>query len=512
MVLNRWVQVETAVPPVFGKEEKMRLVLKLLLILLSSQVLFSIEFKLNNGPWENCDTLRNEYLYTIPVNSSSYNGISISEILPLMADIWKTTFYSGSGEKTVTGNDLAERLNTWYAVRSGGGWDVVLDNETLIGVKRIKIEGERIESDSLEVWLSWEGIPRLKDEIARFESLHNITIKKTDVPKIESKLLSVLRGGGAPPDIVMIQSDYLHSLVNSNALQNLDYMVPEDLNPKGLDAFRYENKIWGIPFYYDTQLLFYNKDLISEIPYGTDWSLDDFEHTAEVLRNKGINPITWNVYSAYWLIPFQIGFGKDRLINGDGSITINDPPTINALEYLLELQERELLYTMERDAMISLFAAGEIAMILSGSYSIPQFEELGLNFGIHSYPVNGETGIPVSPLLDFKAFAISRKTKNPILSRRLIEYLTGIGVQQRFPPLLSKLPSLETAFELNTGGNRYREVLRAASETGYPVPSEKAYGIYKSTMWNIMPFIITGKMTVETALDRAQILIDQKTK
>ena len=98
---------------------------------------------------------------------------------------------------------------------------------------------------------------------------------------------------------------------------------------------------------------------------------------------------------------------------------------------------------MERDAMTSLFVSGDTAMIISASYSIPHFEQLSIPFTAVPLPKNSSTGIRLSPLLDFKAFAITKRSRNTIGARRLIEFLCGIGVQQRFTEATAKLPALE---------------------------------------------------------------------
>ena len=41
-------------------------------------------------------------------------------------------------------------------------------------------------------------------------------------------------------------------------------------------------------------------------------------------------------------------------------------------------------------------------------------------------------------------------------------------------------------------------------------PAEKAYGVYKSTMWKLIRFILTGQMSIEQTLEQGQEIIDSK--
>ena len=162
----------------------------------------------------------------------------------------------------------------------------------------------------------------------------------------------------------------------------------------------------------------------------------------------------------------------------------------------------------EREAMISLFASERVALILSGSYSIPLFEQLGIPFDVAPYPAVRPGGRPLAPFLDFKGWAVSRRTYNPILARRVIQYLGGIGVQQRFPPAMSKLPVNRDSWEIMRQENPYFPVLTRSAEIGIPVPTEQAYGVYKNTMWKLLRFVFSGQMGVGQALEQGQKIIE----
>lgn len=502
---------ETATPPVLGKEEQFLREIRLFLIyFLLINPLFAIDISFNGAPSKTYSFKDIKKLtYQIPLDPDFRKGISLNEILPLTSGAHEIRILANNSKKIWTGDNLAEELSEWYLLESQSGmaWDLSAEGTVLENVSEIELYGTPLSQTQLEVWVSWEGVPLLKKEISRFAASHNVDIRVVEVPKTQSKLISVLRGKGKLPDVVMIQSDYLPSLVKARALQNLDYFHTSSLVQKGMDAFSLEGKSWGIPFYFDTQLVFYNRKIIQEPP-SIDWNLRDMEKVAYSALQQGLVPAAWNAYSVYWLIPFQIGFGKQSIIEADGSIRIDDPATEKALEYILDLKHKGLLGIMERDAMISLFASGKIAMILSGSYSIPLFSELKLDFGIAPYPFNPDTNKYISPLLDFKGWAITRKTRNPILARRLIQYLTGIGVQQRFSNALSKLPANTNVWEIIETKNPYCQVLLKSFEIGTPVPPDKAYLIYKGTMWKLLRFAVSEQMSIKETLSRGQKIIN----
>jgi ABC-type glycerol-3-phosphate transport system substrate-binding protein len=455
--------------------------------------------------------------YPVPREDRLVEAVSLLEAAPLMAEAYRVEINTRrNGAETLTGN-LADRFARWYLFREGGEWTLETrempadsaDGGSYTGVTKISVAGELLEADTLTVWVSWEGTDLLEEEIERFSALSGMEIAVLEVPRIQSKLTSVARGGGDLPDLVMVQSDYLPELIGGKVIQRLDYIPADHLLDKGSYAFSRDGGRWALPFYFDTQLVFYRPDITGPLPENR-WALDEFESILEDIRSRGTAPITWNAYSAYWLIPFQIAFGKERLLEPDGRIVIDDEPTRKALEYLVSLMDLGLLDVREREGMISRFVEGDVAMILTGSYSIPSFEELGLAFAVHPYPYNTRTGNSVSPLLDFKGWAMTRKTKNPVLARRLIEYLTGVGAQYRFTEAVFKLPANREAWAVAETANPYFDELEAGYEAGTVIPPNDVYPIFKNTMWKLLRFVFSGQMSIDAVLDQGQAIIDKK--
>jgi len=453
----------------------------------------------------------------MPTGVAGERGYSLGELFPQQREAWRLTIRTAGGTRSLDGEDLGERLYDMYAVETAGGWDLVLDpgqersRERLHDVAEVALQGEPCPEKAIEVWLSWEGVPELKAEIRSWAERAGVSAKVVDVPSIKSKLVAVLRGGGKAPDLVMVQSDYLPSFIAASSLQPLDGMDASRLSGKGRDAFTASGRIWALPFYFDAQLVFYNPALLSRRPART-WTLDDMEAEARLVAGSGRTPMAWNAYSAYWLLPFALGFGKAGIEDSDGAVRPDDAGTGKALSWLLRMRDEKLLAVLERDAMMGRFASGETAMILTASYSIPEFERLGIPFGIAAYPTVPETGSPVAPFLDFKGFAVTRASRSPITARRLAAHLTGSGVQQRFTAAVSKLPANSDAWELVRSANRYFPELERSAEIGVVVPSSESWSTYKNIMWKMLRFVFAGSMGVDEALAEARRLVDANFK
>lgn len=476
---------------------------------------------------------------TIKSGSAAISDVvALGELIPLMAEVWKIEARSDSGNLILEDADLGERLFDMYISVSGDTLDFIARGKRLRGVERLVLSCELLAEKNLDVWVSWEGVPELKAEASRFATAGGVSVKVTDVPNTQTKLLAVARAGGNLPDVVMIQSDYAPALASAKIIQSVEYLRTDDLVTKGFSAFSHDGKVWALPFYFDSQLVFYNRQMVGR-DINPDWSTDDLERLALSVsgsgagngssgnsatvpvaggrtsasgsgdrKEKGLRvPMAWNAYSAYWLLPFIAGFGKSSLLEPDGSLRVNDLPTSRALNWLVDLRDRGLLEPAERDAMIAWFATGRTAFILSGSYSIPEFSRLGIDFGVAPYPVVSATGKPLAPLLDFKGLAIGRRTKRPVLARRFVQYMTSPPVQASFTSRLFKLPASRIAMESSKTTNRFYPQLARSYETGWVVPPEESYGAFKNVMWKLLRFLFTGQMDVPAILGMAEKLM-----
>ena len=446
--------------------------------------------------------------YQVPTQSGYEKGLALSELLPPLIDAWKLECSHDKGLLLLEDDALADKLDDIFLLSTKNRtWDLQIGGERLGDLSSISVHGDIAEERELEVWLSWEGVPELKAELERWSRLSGVKVRAVDVPDTRSKYLTSLRGGGRTPDLLMIQSDNLADLLSAQALQPLERIEADTLSAKGRDAFMLDGRLWALPFYFDSQLVFYNTRLVSEAP-PEDWTLDDLERIADSIAAAGRTPLSWNLYSAYWLLSFASGFGKPSISDPDGGVRPDDQGTQKALAWMLDMIESGRLEALERDAMIARFASGEIGMILSGSYSIPEFERIGLDFAVAPYPRVPATGRSVAPLLDFKGFAMSRSSRSPVSAQRLLEHLCGIGVQQRFSSALSKLPANDQAWDVASNSNRYYAQLSRSAEIGLVIPPGPGYSIYKNIMWKILRFILSGAMETNEALAEARRLID----
>ena len=439
-------------------------------------------------------------------------GYSLGELFPPQLEAWRLEYDAGSGPVAVEADDLGERLYGIYLVAADGGWDLLLDRAEpgrparVRGVRRLWLRGEPCPEASLEAWVSWEGVPELKAEIAAWARRAGVAVKVVDVPSIKSKLVTVLRGGGRMPDLAMIQSDYLPDLVAAGALQPIDGLLLPEAAGKGSVAFALGGRLLAAPFYCDAQLVFYSTELVGAAP-PADWCLEDMARMAAASGARV--GAAWNAYSAYWFLPFVVGFGKDGVVGSDGRMDVRHPAYGAALSFLRDSIAGGFLEPMERDAMMAYFASGKAAFILSGSYSVPEFRRLGLPFGVAPYPLVAPGGKRVAPILDYKGWAVARGARSPALARRLVQYLSSAAVQASFCYPQGKLPANDDAWALLPDGDPYLATLRASYDAGVAIPPTQAYGEFKNASWKLLRLFLDGSIDERETIDSLATILGE---
>ncbi len=446
-------------------------------------------------------------------------GVSLGEVLPLLFELSGGRVCHAGGHAALPGAMEPDELFRTALFHDDEAWHLSLPDRVLRNVTEIRVRGLPLDTDQLSVWLSWEGTDVIRSEIGRFGELFGIDIDVSTIPNTQSKLTATERARGTPADVALIQASDLPDLLEFGAIQPLDGL-PEGVTrgsgregvtayssmDASVQAFAAEGHLWADSLYFDSHLVFYNTELLND-PIPHDWTLSDLERRARGLRGQVEVPLTWNAYSAYWLTPFILGFGKDAIVSPDGRVHVDDEPTRRAIEYILGLIDAGTLTVMERDAMTAFFTSGRAGFILTGSYAIPAFERLGIPFEVAPYPLVQEAGRPLRPFLDFKGFSVARRARHPALARRFIAYMTSPAVQARVTLPIRKMPADPAAWPLVVGDHPYAEALVRSYEIGVSVPNERGYTVYKSLMWRMLRFVFNEQMTVEQMLARSEQML-----
>lgn len=237
--------------------------------------------------------------------------------------------------------------------------------------------------------------PGIEAQIAAFnEEFPNIRISPEVVPFDDywTKLQTGV-GGGQTYDVFWMNATNFPVFAAQGALAPMTEMTaaggveigayPESL----VQLYTFDGVLHGIPRDFDTIALAYNKELFDAagVAYPTaEWTWDDVRAAAEQLTVKDGDQVSqWGFGSSlsdqqnYFNFIVQNGGG---LLNEDGTqALVGEPPACEAFAFLADLVANDLspdaAVQQANEPYDTLFPAGVIAMIPSGSWNMRTFHE-----------------------------------------------------------------------------------------------------------------------------------------
>lgn len=300
----------------------------------------------------------------------------------------------------------------------------------------------------------------------------------------------VIRGAaGLLPDVTILNWGTL-SLVDQGLFRDLTPYVERDgIN---LDDYvlqtnlaTYEGKVIGLPWGTFTPLLFYNKELFDEsglsYPDAT-WDWDDLDQAATALtRRGGDGRVTrWGLNSQLAEYEFGwrsfVGQAGGQFYNDDFTRTlINSREAVEAFEYLIDLQDREVMTQWNYDDDNVNFRNWGVAMDLrhpSGPMSRFGRDPADWRWGIEIAPMGKVRAASMNTLIT----GVTSSSQHPDEAWELVKYLASAEAQKLFAFLGRALPSHKVAYSDPVFYDVWGEMVGAdLSNLAYSMPIQMAH-------------------------------------
>lgn len=248
-----------------------------------------------------------------------------------------------------------------------------------------------------------------------------------------SKLLTMIAGGTAP-DLMVLGAGWMVDFASRGSLLNLQsYMendkefqsFKKDIYPSSLNACRYQGKFYSAPFWTNSFVLFYNKDIFEKekvSPPNDKWNLNELLSAGRQITKdtNGDGRIDQYAFFDYLSFPTLFSYIKrngGQPFSSDGrKCLIAEPKSIQAIQLCLDfinkyhitpspLSGDERLRNYEEA-----FSSGKVAMTISGRWSMLVFSnDKNLKWGTAPQP----QGKKVFKLCGTEVLAASSQTKHP---------------------------------------------------------------------------------------------------
>jgi ABC-type glycerol-3-phosphate transport system substrate-binding protein len=374
-----------------------------------------------------------------------------------------------------------------------------------------------------------------KGEGARSEALQGVIDKfeaanpgsKLDINIVEWDQIvpSLMRAAqaGKTPDIAMVYSPNLRSLIAAGALRPLDDCLSKAWSDADradaivLPVAKHDGKIFAVPYELRVFGFFYRADLVDKPPASFDELLTTAK-TASSAENSGLG-MTFNagggsVEAIEWFVPMVVGMGG-KLLNDDGSAAFNSPQVMDLLARLQNAVSKDKI--IPQDVLLStpeqaeqLAQSGRLVFIAEGSQEASSFKETATGKMKWSFmpPPGIEPGTNSPAALNGWNLVIPKAAKNTDGACQLIKTWTSPEVQRDQAIKAGYLPmrasvSSDPAFQ--TPDNAYVSTLlnyAAKNPLNFAWPDNT--DLLNEVLSQMIERTLTGQMPVAEAVAAAE--------
>ncbi len=321
---------------------------------------------------------------------------------------------------------------------------------SLVGCSSSKDEASNGEN-SLTVWshLTPDEVKAIAPIAEKWGQENGVNVKFVEDKGDMQAYMQAANSSKGPDMMFGLPHDNLGTFEKAGLLAE----VPEGLLNKDdytseqlIDAVTLNGKQYAVPLAQETTSLFYNKDLVTEVP-------ETMEEVVEIGKEKGFVFDVANFYPTYGLIAANGGYVYK---NNDGTldptdIGLNNEGAIKGYQFIHDLVVKDKLISVDMTGDIASgeFMNGKAAFYISGPWDVKSFQDAGVNFGVVPFPTLG--GNNVKSFMGVQTAFVSSKSKNQELAWDLAKYLSEntsdilLNTGNRIPVLKSVVESEEFA-------------------------------------------------------------------
>jgi len=284
----------------------------------------------------------------------------------------------------------------------------------------------------------WNALSDKYNYVKAFEKKYpNIKVEFTLIPEAEySQKLSTMAMAGNAPDVLCLWECDISRFAKDGLISPLDDYVSQtraftldDFIPAVRNLIKMQGKLYGLPWCFATEIMYYNKDLFDKahVPYPTkDWTWKDFENAAKkltVVKEGKVEQWGCDALGFQGLWYSLIGTFGDDIVNDKGQFSMGKGAR-DFLQWWYDLTNKDKVIAapqVSTSGVIStdLFMAGKAAMAFNGSWMTSVYKDIK-NFRWSIAPI--PKGVRHYTTLHTGFFAINSKSKVKDAAWKFVEF------------------------------------------------------------------------------------------
>ncbi len=367
-----------------------------------------------------------------------------------------------------------------------------------------------------------EVISQLLPDFERRNPGVHVVVQQLPWTAAHEKLLTAF-AGDALPDICQLGNTWIPELDALGALEPLDaraaassVVAPADYFPGIWDTNRIDGALRGIPWYVDTRLIFYRRDLLAQAGFDhppcswAEWA----QMMAAIKRRVGSSgyAILFPLNEFEPLLALSLQGPQPLLAEGGRRGDFRGEGFRHALDFYVAAFRNEWAPGMSNTQISNVwteFGRGFFAFYVSGPWNIAEFRKRMPPEHQKDWmtaPLPGADG-PGASIAGGSSLVIMKSSRNKDAAWRLIEYLSEPGVQQRFHALTGNLPPRRSTWaDARLAGDPYARAFRDQLERVRPAPAVPEWDRIVNAMQAVADEVVRGRLPIE----RAPAELDQR--
>lgn len=306
----------------------------------------------------------------------------------------------------------------------------------------------------------------VQELVAEFEREHpdvHVVVQQIPWSAAHEKLLTGFVGRSTP-DVGQLGNTWVSEFSALHAIEPLRSYVASS---RTLDSAAYFAGIWdtnvidgelyGIPWYVDTRVLFYRRDLLARAGYPTMPQRWDEWHKAmeAVKRVAGPGNFAILLPTNEWTPPVVLGLqaGSPLLADGATRAAFSEPAFRRGFDFYLSLFRDQLAPPVSNTQIANVyqeFSRGYFSMYITGPWNLGEFRRRlppEQQDAWATAPLPGPDGAASGvSLAGGSSLVVFRDSKHKAAAWALVEYLSRPDVQLRFWRLTGDLPARTEAW------------------------------------------------------------------
>ncbi|HKW80830.1 MAG TPA: sugar ABC transporter substrate-binding protein [Casimicrobiaceae bacterium] len=375
-----------------------------------------------------------------------------------------------------------------------------------------------------------EVVARLLSEFERSHPGIRVETQQLPWTAAHEKLLTAF-AGDATPDLCQLGNTWLPEFAALGALEALgrrvaasSIIVPDDFFAGIWDTNVVAGALYGVPWYVDTRLLFYRRDLLAAAGYASppaSWGQwRDMMAAIKARAPPGRFAILLPSDEVEPLLALALQQDMPLLRDGDRWGNFESEGFRRALGFYVDtFREGYAPATSGNDIanVWNEFGRGRFVFYVSGPWNIEEFKRRLPADAQQSWataPLPGPTG-PGASIAGGSSLVVFRGSRHKDAAWQLIEFLSRPDIQARFHQLTGDLPPRRAAW-LDPGlvHDVYAGAFRDQLERVRPLPKVAEWERIADQIRAIAERTVAGQMTVDQAAktidDRADAILEKR--